>query len=108
CASLRDLAARSDVITLHLQVPGLLVQREVQGDDVTARREVAEAGAGLHAGHVGGRLADRIVSQDPHSEGRGQCRGPAADPAEADHAQGGTVEVADTDPGPLRPAPLTD
>jgi hypothetical protein len=90
------------------QLPGLLVQGKVQGDDVAARREVAEAGAVLHTGQVGGRLANRIVGQDPHPEGRGQRRGPAADPAKADHAQRGAVEVPDADPGALGPAPVAD
>ena len=84
------------------QVAGLAGQREVQGDDIAARGQVTEPAAA----HVGRRLADRVVGQDLHAEGPPQLRGPLADAAEADHAQGGVPEVAHRDPRALRPAAL--
>jgi len=84
------------------QVVGLSGQREVQADDITAPGEVIEAGAA----HVGRRLADRVIGQDPHPERRPQRRGPLADAAVADHAQGGVPQVPDRDVGALGPAAL--
>jgi hypothetical protein len=86
------------------QLAGLCGQRDVQGDDVAADGEVTE----VSAAHPGGRLADRVVGQYPHAERRAEGRGPPADAAVADHAEGGTVEVADGDRRALRPAALTD
>ena len=86
------------------QLAGLVVQRQVQGDDVAAGGEVVQA----RAAHAVGRLAERVVGQHPHPERRAERRGPPADPAVADDPEGGAVEVPDADPAAFGPAALAD
>src|SRR5215216_3930324 len=86
------------------QVVGGLGQGGVQGQHVAGRGQLAQVRA-VDPGRWG---ADRVVGQHPHAEGGGQLADPAADAPVADDPDGGPVQVADGDAGPLGPAALTD